>query len=165
MEKFLLGLVLLIAVHCARSLIHNTIPQHHHRARHKHNFVQFDDQRVNEIREAFDDYKIAVLKPKVKFDDAIKLKPLRYHRPDDGKMNDRLTETASDDRIVNGETSIADLRGHLTTRYKRVHDEATTHNDEPPKTSFDFIDGDVDDAAIRKPSPADDSSRVTVKVR
>lgn len=158
MEKFPVGLALLVAAICqAHSLTYDTMPQHHHKVRHKHNFVQIDGRHVNEIREAFDDYKNAVLKPKVskvKFDDVIQVKPLRYHRTDNGKLNDGLTQTATTNRIMNGETSIADPRGHLMTRYKRVHAaETTTH-----KASVNFSDNydeeydDEDEKTSRKPS-------------
>lgn len=151
METFPVGLALLMAIICqAHSLAYDTMPPHHHKVRHKHNF---DDRRVNEIREAFDDYKNAVLKPrvsKVKLDDVIQVKPLRNRRPD----NDGLTQTATANRIMNGETSIADPRGHLMTRYKRVHAAETTTHKAAANLSDNYDEeyDDEDEKTSRKPS-------------
>src|SRR5690349_20544539 len=112
----LLVLLLAIAFH-AHALIHNRIPRHH-KVRHKHNMLHFNDHQVNEIREAFDDYKSAIEKPKsygVKFDDAIKLKSLRHHKKTDDKLGDDVTDIASDE--AKPSRNYDDL---YTNRYKRV---------------------------------------------
>lgn len=149
MEKFPVALALLMTIICqAHSLAYDTMPQHHHKVRHKHNF---DDRHVNEIREAFDDYKNAV--SKVKFDDVIRVKPLRYSRTDNEKLSDGLTQTATTNRIMNVETSIADPRSLLMTRYKRVHTaETTTHRATANLSeNYDEEYDDEDEKTSRKP--------------
>lgn len=125
MEKFLkipISFALLILMIChAHASIHNGSPQHH-KVRHKHNLFHFNDQRVNEIREAFDDYKNVVQKPN---EDFPKLKPLRHHRRHGERVTDELTQTAINDRDENDETSIANPQGPMA-RYKRVHTTETT---------------------------------------
>lgn len=115
-------LALLIAIVChTHAMLQHRIPQHH-KVRHKHNLMHFNDRHVNEIREAFDDYKNSVQNMKTNFDD---VKTLKNHRKIDEKLSDELTEFASDDRVMNGETSIANQQ-QLMTRYKRVHTTETT---------------------------------------
>lgn len=87
-----------------------------HKVRHKH---QFDSRHVNEIRDAFDDYKNTIQRPKtpkVSFNDAIQIKSLRHHRMSNQKFSDDLTESASEDRMLRDGSS----------RYKRVHKSDTT---------------------------------------
>lgn len=125
MKKFLkisMCFALLILMICyAQASTHNGSPQHH-KVRHKHNVFHFNDQRVNEIREAFDDYKNVVQKPN---EDFSKLKPLRHHRRHDERVTDELTQTAMNDRDKSDETSIANPQGPMN-RYKRVHTTETT---------------------------------------
>lgn len=124
------------------SLVYNRIPRHH-KVRHKHNFLQFDDEKVNEIREAFDDYKHTIQNPKsarVSFDEAIKLKSLRHHRRDDETLNDDLTASADENRVE-------------MTRYKRVHVETTTQGRKADNLSDnydeEYDDGDDERAKAR----------------
>lgn len=107
--------LVIIAIIChTHALTHDRIP--HHKVRHKHNILHFNEDHVNEIREAFDDYKNTLHKPKVSkvsFDDVIKVKSLRNHREHDQRLSDDLTQSAT----VNDESTSR----HFMTRYKRVH--------------------------------------------
>lgn len=147
--------VVLLAVFICRveSTIYNRIPRHH-KVRHKHNFLQFDDHKVNEIREAFDDYKHTIEHPRsarVSFDEAIKLKSLRHHRRDGERLNDDLTASADDNRVE-------------MTRYKRVHVETTTQGRKTDNLSDnydeEYDDGDDDRAKAR----VSDGSALKVQV-
>lgn len=138
-----LAVVLLVVFICrAESSVYNQIPRHH-KVRHKQNFLQFDDHKVNEIREAFDDYKHTIQNPKsarVSFDEAIKLKSLRHHRRDDERLSDDLTASAIDNRVE-------------MTRYKRVHVESTTQGRKADNLSDnydeEYDDGDDERAKAR----------------
>lgn len=169
-------LALLIAIVChSHALLHDRIPQHH-KVRHKHNILHFRDNHVNEIREAFDDYKNTVYKPKgsrVSFNDAIKLKSLRHHGKNHEKLNDDLTESASDDRIVNDETSLTYPKGEniqFMTRYKRVHEtETTTKTTTTTQAAENLSDNydeeyDDDEAGEKKNMRVSDGSGVKVQV-
>lgn len=154
---------LLIVIFChTHALIHNRIPQHH-KVRHKHNVHHFSDRHVNEIREAFDDYKSTLHTPKtskVTFEDAIKIKSFRHHRKNDVKLSDELTPSASDVNIVNSETSIA----NTMTRYKRVHTtEPTTAATTIDKFS-DNYDEEYDDDDDGKTSKKKNDAGVKVQV-
>lgn len=158
-------LALLIAIVChTYASIHNQIPQHH-KVRHKHNILHFNDNHVNEIREAFDEYKNTIHRSKG-FDDENRNVSLRHHRKNDGKLMEDLTYSASDNRIVNGETSWAHQRfenSKFTTRYKRVHAaaETTTQGKEPESNYDDEYDDEVDEKPNRK---VGDGSVVKVQV-
>lgn len=161
MMKIPVRLALLIAMMChADASIYKGSPQQH-KFRHKHNLLHFNDQRVNEIREAFDDYKnFVVQKPKLNYDDVVKLKPLRHHQRRDEALTDELTQMASDDRTENGETSIANPQA----RYKRVHTAETTRRTTTAASNSDNYDeeydDDEDDKANRKVN--DESTKVQV---
>lgn len=130
--------LLVVFIGNIESLVYNQIPRHH-KVRHKHNFLQFDDHKVNEIREAFDDYKHAIQNPKSPretFDDAIKLKSLRHHRRDDGRLNDNLTASADENRVE-------------MTRHKRVHDESSTQGRKTDNLS-DNYDEEYDDGDVER---------------
>lgn len=131
MMKISVLLVLMIAFN-AHALIHNRIPRHH-KVRHKHNMLHFNDHHVNEIREAFDDYKSAIEKPKslkVKYEDAIKLKSLRHHQRSDDKLTDDVTDIASDEAWPSND--------RFTNRHKRVHTtEATRRRTENLSENYD----------------------------
>lgn len=173
-------LALLIAIVCqSHALLHNRIPQHH-KVRHKHNILHFTNNHVNEIREAFDDYNKTVHKPKgsrVSFDDAIKLKSLRHHGKNNVrlKFNDDLTESASDNRIVNDETSLAypkSENGLFMTRYKRVHAKEVPTTQEKADEKFsdnydeEYDDDDIDDdkTSVKRNMRVSDGSSVKVQV-
>jgi hypothetical protein len=135
---------LLIAVICltSASIQSGTLQ---HKIRHKHNLLQFDDRRVNEIREAFYDYKNVVQKPKISYDEVVKLKPLRHHRRHDKRFEEELKMSENKDR--NGETSIASTQGHMV-RYKRVHTTEPTTQRTTKKFSDNYdeeYDDDEDD--------------------
>lgn len=137
--KFSVAVVLLVVfISDVESLVYSQIPRQH-KVRHKHNFLQFDDHKVNEIREAFDEYKHTIQNPKsprVSFDDAIKLKSLRHHRRDDEKLNDSLTASANENRVE-------------MTRYKRVHDENTSQGRKMDNLS-DNYDEEYDDGDVER---------------
>lgn len=163
MEKFLVIITLLciITICHTYALIHNRIPRHH-KFRHKHNI--FYNHRVNEIREAFDDYKNTIEKPKstkVSFNDAIKMKSLRHHQKNDHKINDDLTKSASEYQFVNDERSKSEM-----TRYKRVHTEdTTTVEKKTEKFSENNYDEEYDDEEEgRKNSKFSDNSVSKVQV-
>lgn len=129
----LLVLLIAIAFH-AHALIHNRIPRHH-KVRHKHNMMHFNDHHVNEIREAFDDYKSAIEKPKSlkeNYDEVIK--SLRHHaRSDDKLSDDDVTDIASDE----GKPSI-NIDDRFTDRYKRVQTtDSTTRKMENLSENYD----------------------------
>lgn len=157
MEKFtkmsvILSLLIAVICHTSASIQGGSS---HHKVRHKHNSLHFDDRRVNEIREAFYDYKSVVQKPKMTYEDAVKLKPLRHHQKIDKK---ELNLFADGDRY--GETSIAS-EGHMT-RYKRVHTtEATTRRTtEKFSDNYDEEYDDEDDKGNLRVN--DESTRVQV---
>lgn len=158
MESFVripVGLAFLIAIIChAHALIHNRIPQHH-KVRHKHNIVNFDDRHVNEIREALDEYKITLQKPKnskVSFNDDIDVEPLRPHQMETENLSDDLTQFAIDDRVSDDKTMNADSRvqnSFTMTRYKRVYStDPTTQR----TIASDNYDEEYDDDVIEKTS-------------
>lgn len=156
-------LALLIAVVChSHALIHHQIPQHH-KVRHKHNILHFNDIHVNEIREAFDDYKNTIYGPKG-FEDENRVSSLQRHRKNDGKLIDDLTDSASDNRIVNDETSLAYSRGEnkFMTRYKRVH--AVTETTTQGKESESNYDDEYDDEDEKPSRKVADGSAVKVQV-
>lgn len=130
----LLVLLIAIAFH-AHALIHNRIPRHH-KVRHKHNMMHFNDHHVNEIREAFDDYKSAIEKPKslkVNYDDAIKLKTLRHRASSDDKLGDDVTDIASDEAKPS-----RDFDDRFANRHKRIHTaESTTRKTENLSENYD----------------------------
>lgn len=157
-------LALVIAIVChSYALNHNQIPQHH-KVRHKHNILHFNDNDMNEIREAFDDFKSTIYKPKG-FDDDLKSKSLRHHRKNSEQMSDDLTHSASDNRFVNSETSLAyprDENSQFMTRYKRVRNaETTTHGKESESNYDDEYDDEIDEKPSRK---ASDGSVVKMQV-
>jgi hypothetical protein len=132
MEKFLLLCSLLAAI--THAVILDGIPQHH-KVRHKHNFLNFDNRSVNEIREAFVDYRQTVeKKPQVTFEDATEIKPLRHHhRRNDERLSQELTPFAELEAAVSDDTQLGRSRGdnrQLMTRYKRVHTTEATNYDE-----------------------------------
>lgn len=156
-----LALLIAIIFH-AHASIHSGSPQHH-KVRHKHNLLQFSDHRVNEIREAFDDYKNVVQKPKVSYDDAVMLKPLRHHRRHDERVTDELTQTANGDRNENGETSIANPQV-VMARYKRVHTTETTTTRQNSRASkfSDNYDEEYDDDEDKTNQKVNQSTKVQV---
>lgn len=132
MGKFMkipVTLTLLVVVICHSLASIQSGSPHHHKVRHKH---QFSDQRVNDIRVAFDDYKNVVQKPRVNYEDVVKLKPLRHHRRDK-KLEEELNQTAITDPF--GETSIANPQDPMV-RYKRVHTTETTTTRKSTTTKF-----------------------------
>lgn len=146
MMKISVLLVLLIAIAFhAHALIHNRIPRHH-KVRHKHNMLHFNDQHVNEIREAFDDYKSAIEKPKslkVTYEDAIKFKSLRHHKKSVDKLGDDVTDIASDEAKPS-----RNFDDRLANRHKRVHStESTTRKTE---NLLDNYDDEYDDSLDEK---------------
>lgn len=149
-------LTLLIAVLCSTyASIYKGNPQEH-KFRHKHNLLHL---RVNEIREAFDDYKnFVVQKSKVNYEDVVNLKPLRHHRRRDQKFTEELTQTANNDRAGNGEISITSPQ----PRYKRVHTtEPTQKTTTMVSDNYDEeYDDDEDATANRKVN--DESTKVQV---
>lgn len=146
MEKFVkipVLLAVLIAVVChSQGFIH--------KVRHKH---QFDSRHVNEIRDAFDDYKNTIQRPKtpkVSFSDAIQIKSLRHHRKSNQKFSDDLTESASEDRMFQRDGS---------SRYKRVHKSDTT-----TEKFSDNYDEEYDDSDDEKSLKASGNSGPKVQV-
>lgn len=91
---------------------------------HKHNPIHLDNRLVNEIREAFVDYKrTAEKKPRVTFEEATEITSLRHHhRRYDERLSQDLTPSVetdvSDD--IQSRHSRGDNRQPMT-RYKRVH--------------------------------------------
>jgi hypothetical protein len=157
--KISVVLAMLIAVICHTfASIQSGSP--HHKVRHKHNILHFNDHRVNEIREAFDDYKSVVQKPRISYDEVVKLKPLRHHRRHEKRLYDDLTQTPNEDR--NEETSIASPPQGQMIRYKRVFTtEATTRRTtEKFSDNYDEEYDDEDDKTNQRVN--DESTRVQV---
>lgn len=130
-KKIPVILALLIAVICHTFESTQGGSLQHHKVRHKHNLLHFNDQRVNEIREAFDDYKNVVQKPWMSYDDAVKIKPLRHHRRYEKSLEEELTSAAD----PNGETSIASPQDQMV-RYKRVFSSTTSTTQRTTTTKF-----------------------------
>lgn len=156
-----LALLIVIVCHSTHAFSYK-IPQHH-KIRHKHNILAFNDNHVNEIREAFDDFKNTIQRPKG-FDDENNVTSLRRHH----EMNDDLTYSASDNRLISNETPTNAYRkgvenSKFTTRYKRVQTarEATNQGRESESNYDDEYDDDANEEQSRK--TADDSvSKVQV---
>lgn len=161
--KFPVLSALLIAAVChTHALLHYRIPQHH-KVRHKHNLMQLRNRHVNEIREAFDDYKNSIQKPKVNFEDALKVK--FRHEKKNKVLSDGLTETAVPDRLGNGETAITADTQSLITRYKRVQATETTTLRTTTSLKFsDNYDEEYDDDEDDKTTTVNDDSSVKVQV-
>ena len=145
-------LALLMAIVChSYASIHNQIPQHH-KVRHKHNILHFNDDHVNEIREAFDEYKNTIYGPK-EFDDEIKVKSLQHHRKSDRRLNDELTYSASNSRIVVASLAYPKVENSkFMTRYKRVQaaTETTTQGKESESNYDDEYDDNMDEMPSKK---------------
>jgi hypothetical protein len=122
-----------------------TSAPHRHKVRHKHNYnvLQFKNHHVNEIREAFTDYKNSIQKPQVTFEDAIKIKPLRHHRRNDEKLSEELTPSVNEEKIL-AHPSKDDTQ--LVARFKRV-DSGESH--EKLTENFDEERDGVGDGNIR----------------
>lgn len=172
MEKFVsipMRFALLVTV--AHALILDGMP--HHKVRHKHNnALHFDNRSVNEIREAFVDYKRTVeKKPRVSFEEATAIKPLRHHRRrNDERLSDELTPTVELEVAVNDDTQIARSRGdnrQLMTRYKRVHTtEASTSPDEKNyDEEYSDNDDDGDESGAKKSQKVQVSCVIVEKPR
>jgi hypothetical protein len=147
MEKFLRVAVLFaLLATLTHALILDAVPQHH-KVRHKHNSLHFDNRSVNEIREAFVDYKRTVeKKPRVTFEEATEIKPLRHHhRRNDERLSQELTPSAELETAVSDGTQLGRSRGdnrHLMTRYKRVHTtEASTNENYDEEYDNDDAEG------------------------
>lgn len=155
MEKFLKMLVLAAIIFTANASVFGNL----HKVRHKHNVFHFNDRHVNEVREAFDEYKNTIQKPKsdrVNFDDAVRLKSLRHHRRNEVKLSDEMTESASENRFVNDEASKSE-----TTRIKRVQESTTRKIPENSSDNYDEEYDDDDDGDTKKVS---DGSVMKVQV-
>ena len=156
-KKIPVILALLITVICQTFESTQGGSLQHHKVRHKHNQMHFSDQRVNEIREAFHNYKNVVQKPWVSYDDAVKIKPLRHHRRNEKSLDEELTSAAD----PNGETSIASPQDQMV-RYKRVFSStaATTQKTTTTKFSDNYDEEYNDDEDSRKLN--DESTKVQV---
>lgn len=113
--------------------IGSTLTPQHHKVRHKHN-LHFNGRHINEIREAFVDYKKTIQKPVVTFEEATQLKPLRHHmRNDESKGEEELTPSVD---------------GTSNQRYKRVH--ATTTHEKLTDNYDEEYDDEGDEKTRRK---------------
>lgn len=132
--KIILGLLALcVALH------HPTEATHHHIRHFRHKIVHINDHHVNEIREAFEDYKKTVKKSSSI--DKSRLREL------DG--DDDLTQDASDyenEIVYENEPSLSKLQ---TTRHKRVDVYDSTLKPSTPETDNYDDDYDDDESAVK----------------
>lgn len=118
--KIIFIVILCLAFGCQ---LMNAAGHENHKLRHfKHKIVHINDRHVNEIREAFEDYKKTVKKNNNA--------NLDRGRDNENEFDDNLTQDASDDSIYANEIVYESRPKILTkltsTRHKRVHTTEST---------------------------------------